>query len=251
MKTENDVLETTSIDVPPPEIAFKWGYHRMTSPEMAADLRKRIEKIPALAFSEMQVGATYLYRPGYGSDQGLVCLNMTPSKKQADVRKLGKNDSVVIRIHAASYRGKFQNLVPNGISTLFGVTHEAVVKLAVRRKLDVPVPVRREYPELFIKIPERFERGLHGETKAIRVRRALESHFGKSNSVTDFEAIIASHHNSIREQTEESVRMIHLNPKLKNDYRTYIDDHKASIDFYRWLIPHVSPGGVLCVEKER
>ena len=250
MKTENTALESVGVEVSPPEIAFKWRYHEMTSREMGADLRKRIEKIPAQTFADMQVGATYLYRPGYGSDQVFVCLNVTPSRKQADVRNLNKNGSVDFRIHSASYRGTFLKLTPNGISKLLGVTHVSIVKEALLRKFDVPVPVRREYPHLFADIPERFERNLNCETKADRVRRACESHFGKTNTVADFEAIIVSHHKSIRELIEESVRMIYLNPKLESDYRTYINDHKDSIDFYRWLIPYVSPGGVFCVEKE-
>ena len=31
----------------------------------------------------------------------------------------------------------------------------------------------------------------------------------------------------------------------------YIEDHKDSIDFYRWLIPHVSLDGVFRVEKDK
>ena len=251
MTTDNSTIENVGLEMSPPEIAFKWRYHEMTRGAMSADLRKRISKIPEQLFSDMQVGVTYLYQPGYGSDQVFVCLNITPSRKQADVRKLCGNGSVDFRIHAASYRGKFLNLLPNGISTLLGVTHESIVKEAARRKLDVPVPARREYPALFVSIPDRFERHLHRETKADRVKNALESHFGKTSTLADYKNIITEHHRDIRQLLEESIRMIHLNPALESDYQNYINDHKDSVDFYRWLIPHVSPGGVFCVEQEK
>lgn len=234
-----------------PETAFERGYHKMTSGEMGADIRKRIDSAYVVhEFSGIERGQTYLYRKRYGSDDVFRIENITPSGKQADVTKLSPNGDFKFRIHAASYREKFIDLESAGVLELLRIEHRDIIKKALwYGKSGITVAVAREYPDLFVEIPDRFDRKIPLETKVDRIKRALESHFGKTATAAEFLDRIESHHVSIRELQEESTRMTQFNPALKQDYETYIADNKDSIDFYRWLLPHVSAGGVFSIEK--
>ena len=149
------------------------------------------------------------------------------------------------RIYRGSYPGRFIELDAD-LLVLSGVSHEEIVKAAVAAGLEVPPEVRRQYPALFVTIPERFANGHHSAVE--RVTQALATAFRKEPiNVKDVDGWIDEAHKQIASLRCERTRTVALNPDTAQDYDRYIVDHRADIDFYRWLRKLVDVDGVFHV----
>jgi hypothetical protein len=150
------------------------------------------------------------------------------------------------RIYKGSYRGTSVELDADLIA-LAGVNHEAVVTAAVAAGLEVPPEVRREYPGLFVEIPERFATGRFSAVE--RVKQALEPapFQRKPVSVADVDRFIEQAHCHLATVRCERTRRVALNPDMAPDYDEIIGRNIDDIDFYRWLRRLVDVGGVFHV----
>ena len=135
------------------DVALGKGFHKLTAYDMAAKCRAMLEARPTCEFTTLEPGKTYCYKPPYGNRFELLTIGeVTPKRTQAVASVDG---GAPRRIYKGSYTGTFAELDADLVA-LAGITHEVVVKAAVYASLEVPAIVRREYPGLFVEIPDRF-----------------------------------------------------------------------------------------------
>ncbi len=130
------------------------------------------------------------------------------------------------------------------LRALIGVTHEMIVAAAVAAGLDVPAEVRREYPALFVEIPERFANGRFSAVE--RVTQSLTPPpFSKAPvSVADIDAWIGESHHLYNTVRCEATRRIALNHRMAAEYERILAGHRDDIEFYCWLRNLLDAGGV-------
>jgi hypothetical protein len=223
------------------DVALRKGFHKMTAYDMAAKCRAMLDARPTCAFAALEPGNTYCYKPPYGNRFELVTVGeVTPKRTQAVASVDGREPR---RIYKGSYAGTFAELDADLVA-LAGITHEMVVKAAVDTGLEVPPVVRREYPGLFVEIPERFANGRF--SAAERVKQALmPAPFQREPvSVADMDKFIEHAHYLIATARCERTRRAALNPDMGQDYDRMYSDHMGDIDFYRWLRRQIDVGGV-------
>jgi hypothetical protein len=223
------------------EVALRKGFHAMPANDMARMARAMLDARPTCGFDGLEPGKTYCYKPPYGDRFELVAVGeMTPKRTQAVA---SVNGGGARRIYKGSYRGTFVELDADLIA-LAGINHEAVVAAAVSAGLEVPPEVRRQYPNLFVEIPERFANGRF--SAAERVKQALQpAPFQREPvSVADLDKFIQHAHYLLATVRCERTRRVALNPDTAVDYDRMVDDNVSDIDFYRWLRRQIDVGGV-------
>jgi len=215
---------------------------------MAAKCRKLLEKRPTCGFAGLQPGKTYVYKPSYGNYSELLTIGeVTPKRIQAVAAVNGG----ARRIYKGSYEGTFTELDADLVA-LADVKHEEVVKAAVERGLDVPPEVRREYPALFVEIPERFAQPPR-HSAAERVKNALNPTWvlrKEPVGPATLDAQIEEAHRQIAVLQDTRCQAVAANPDTAGDYDRYIAEHRADIDFYRWLRRLVDVGGVFHIPAD-
>lgn len=225
------------------DVALRKGFHKMPAFDMAQKCRAMLDKRPTCAFPELQPGKTYVYKASYGSHLELLTVGeVTPKRTQAVAAVNGNGPR---RIYKGSYEGTFSELDADLIA-LSPVKHEEVVKAAVERGLDVPPEVRREYPNLFVEIPERFAQPPR-HTAPERVRNALSDSWLRRTSpvsTATLDGQIEETHRQIAILQDTRCQAVAANPDTAVDYDRYLAEHRADIDFYRWLRRLVDVGGV-------
>jgi len=225
-------------------VALRKGFHKLTAYDMAAKCRAMLDARPTCEFAALEPGKTYCYKPPYGNRFELLTIGeVTPKRTQAVA---SVNQGEPRRIYKGSYTGSFAELDADLVA-LAGITHETVVKAAVDAGLDVPPVVRREYPGLFVEIPDRFANGRFSAVE--RVKQALlPAPFQREPvSVADVDKFIEHAHYLIATARCERTRRAALNPDMGQDYDRMYNDHMGDIDFYRWLRRLVDVGGVFHV----
>ena len=231
------------------DVALGKGFHKLTAYDMAAKCRAMLEARPTCEFATLEPGKTYCYKPSYGSRFELVTIGeVTPKRTQAVAAVNGDGPR---RIYKGSYEGTFSELDADLIA-LSPVKHEEVVKAAVERGLDLPSEVRREYPPLFVEIPERFAQP-PCHTAAERVKNALNPTWvlrKEPVGPATFDAQIEEAHRQIAVLQDTRCQAVAANPDTAGDYDRYIAEHRADIDFYRWLRRLVDVGGVFYIPAE-
>ena len=226
-----------------PEVAFRKGFHRMVANDMARECRAMLDACPTCDFEGLEAGKSYCYKPSYGTPALVVVGQTTPKRRQAVA---SVNQGAPRRIYKGDYYGNFVELDAD-LRALTGITHETVVKAAVDAGLDVPPIVRREYPGLFVEIPERFANGRFSAPE--RVKQALQpAPFQREPvSVADVDKFIEHTHYLMATMRCERTRRTALNPDMAVDYDRYLKDNLDDIDFYRWLRRLIDLGGVFHV----
>jgi len=223
------------------DVALDKGFHKLTAYDMAAKCRAMLDARPTCGFDRVQPGKTYCYKPPYGNRFELVTVGeVTPKRTQAVASIDGREPR---RIYRGSYTGTFAELDADLVA-LAGITHEMVVEAAVNAGLDVPPVVRREYPGLFVEIPDRFANGRFSAVE--RVKQALlPAPFQREPvSVADVDKFIEHAHYLLATARCERTRRAALNPDMGQDYDRMAKDHLDDIDFYRWLRRQIDVGGV-------
>jgi len=226
------------------DVALRKGFHKLPAYDMAAKCRAMLDARPTCEFAGLEPGKTYCYKPSYGNRFELVTVGeVTPKRTQAVASIDGREPR---RIYKGSYTGTFAELDAD-LRALAGVTHETVVKAAVDAGLDVPPLVRREYPGLFVEIPERFANGHFSAVE--RVKQALlPAPFQREPvSVADVDKFIEHAHWHLDTLRCERTRRGALNPDMGADYDRMAEGHVNDIDFYRWLRRLMDVGGVFHV----
>ena len=227
------------------DVALRKGFHKLTAYDMAAKCRKLLDARPTCQFAELQPGKTYIYKPPYGNGMELLTVGeVTPKRTQAVA---SVNHGGPRRVYKGSYEGTFIELDADLIA-ISDVKHETVVKAAVDAGLDVPPVVRREYPALFIEIPERFAQA--NTTAAQRVANAFSPAWVRREEAmtpAHLDAQIEEAHRQIATLQDTRCQAVIVNPDTAEDYDRCIAEHRADIDFYRWLRRLVDVGGVFHV----
>lgn len=231
------------------DVALRMGFHQVVAYDMSVKCRAMLDARPTCQFADVQPGKTYVYKPPYGNHMQLVAVGeVTPKRTQAVA---SVNGSAACRIYRGSYEGTFSELDADLIA-LSPVTHEEVVKAAVEHGLDVPAEVRRQYPALFAEIPERFSQSPR-HTAAERVKNALNPDWVRRTErvgPATFDAQIEEAHRQIAILQDTRVQAVVANPDTAPDYDRYLAEHRADIDFYRWLRGLVDVGGVFYIPAE-
>lgn len=228
------------------DVALRMGFHKMLAFDMGQKCRAMLDKRPTCRFADVQPGKTYVYKALYGNHMEMLTIGeVTPKRTQAVA---SVNQGEPRRIYRGSYKGNFSELDADLIA-LANVKHEIVVKAAVDAGLDVPPEVRREYPALFVEIPERFAQ-LPRHTAAERVTNALNDTWVRRTnplSPATLDAQIEEAHRQIAVLQDTRCQAVVANPDTAPDYDCYIAEHRADIDFYRWLRRLVDVGGIFHV----
>jgi len=229
------------------------AYHRVPANEMARSLRAELDDCPKRAWDELRPDSTYLYER-YRAQETFRLIDFTPSRRQATVMiRNPKGTESLAKIYRGSYSsGTAIELSPSLIS-LLGVSHRDVLETAIEYDLsqDIPGTVRREEPDLFVAIPERFSTESISRTNkrgtADRLRDTLASKWGTPVSPEMIAEWLDAAHEQIAVYQEERFRAVALNPKLAQDYDRYIEDAKETIDWFRWVETLIEEEGVFYV----
>jgi hypothetical protein len=232
------------------DVAIRLGFHAMTREDASKAGRALLETFPARSFEELEAGKTYCLKRSYEDMQSVAVHKLTP--KHAWITA-SINDEPPRRYCKGNMYGHYFELVPD-CAAVSRLTHEDMVKHAVRRGIDVPPLVRRQYPHLFLNdVPERF--GVKSQTAIERLRGALSQrginrkYMGRHDVI----AWINEAHDDISVWRDKHI----CEAEKKNRYHTDKDYDRLilgywhDIDFYRWLLPHVSEGGVFFVPSTK
>lgn len=223
------------------DYAITREFHRKTQFEMADEIKKLIAQQPQVKFEELEVGQVVYYcESGYSKHQVLRVLKTTPARKLADVAAI--DGSYQFRAAKGKYYGTF-SLLNEELVSFVGLTHEDVVKEAMRRGLEIPARVRIRYAELFVEQPARFRKG--------RLTEFMQPSWGKAITVTAIDAMIDNSHATIRKMEEARVKSAAMNPDHGLDYDIYIANGLGDLDFYRWVRPLVEEGGVFYLNGDK
>jgi hypothetical protein len=220
-------------------VALRKGFHKMTAADMGRECRAMLDACPTCNFAGLEPGKTYIYKPSSGSMKLLTIGEVTPKRTQA----VANIDGNTRRVYKGDFTGTFCEL-DTDLRALTGITHEMIVKAAVDAGLDVPPAVRREYPALFVEIPERFAQP--NTTATERVTNALSNTWFKREPVTPatLDAQIEEAHRQIAKLQDTRCQAVVANPDVGPDYDRYLEGHRNDIDFYRWLRRLVDVGEV-------
>jgi hypothetical protein len=229
---------------PVPEVAFRKGFHQMVHNEMARECQAMLAACPSCEFEGLEAGKSYCYKPSYGEMRLIVVGEVSPKRAKATV---SINGSSLVAIYRGNFHGTFIELSAD-LRALTGITHEMIVAAAVAAKLDVPPLIRRQYPDLFVEIPERFAQPRH--SAAERVKNALNPAWvlrTEPVGPVTLDGQIEEAHRQIAILQDTRCQAVVANPDIDTDYDRYIAEHRADIDFYRWLRRQVDIGGVFYI----
>jgi hypothetical protein len=227
-----------------PEVAFRKGFHRMVANDMARECRAMLDACPTCEFAGLEAGKSYCCKPSYGTPSLVVVGEVTPKRTQAVA---SVNNGEPRRIYKGAYHGATFIELDADLRTLTGVTHEMIVAGAVAAGMELPPEVRRQYPALFVEIPERFSNGRHTAVERVTQSLTPPMFAPVPVSAADIDAWIAAAHESIASLRCERTRRVALNPDTAPDYDQYLDGYRDDIDYYRWLRKLVDVGGVFHV----
>jgi hypothetical protein len=207
-----------------------------------------LDACPTCEFDGLKAGKTYLYRAYTGATSYLIEVKEVTAKGGQAVVNIDKR--AIVRIYRGKYTGKFIELSAD-LCVMSGLTHEALVKYALACELEIPPEVRREYPALFVEIPERFA---HDNITAVqRVVNAFSPTWvarDKPLTTATLDAQIEEAHRHIARLQDTRCQAVVVNPDTAEDYDRYIESEMADIDFYRWLRRLVDVGGVFHIPSD-
>ena len=201
---------------------------------------------PICQFEGPEAGRSYCYKPSYGQPC-LVAVGQTTPRTPAGHRQHQPGST------AANLQGRLSRQVHRTRRRSACPVRRFArgdCQAAVAAGLEVPPEVRRQYPALFVTIPERFANGHHSAVE--RVTQALTPPFRKEPiNVKDVDRMDSNEaHKQISSLRCERTRTVALNPDTAQDYDRYIVGHRADIDFYRWLRKLVDVGGVFHLQQD-
>lgn len=234
-------------------VAFRLGFHMMSQHDMASKGREMIAALPHPRFDGLEPGKTYLTRHGIGAcgrDVVFRVVSVTPKRTQAVVTHPPLYDKTY-RLNAGDYNVAEITEMDADMLAFVGKTHADVVAAAKAAGLydgGAPMAVKVKYPHLFVEVPERFAKG-ERETAAQRLQHTLDRPgWGRREYLTaeDVMAFVEQAHKHIKALTCQRNQAKALDSSVAGDYDRIMAEHMGDVEFYRWLLPHVSEGGVFC-----
>jgi len=229
------------------EIALRKGFHTMIAFDMGRKCQAALDACPTCDFAALEPGKTYCYKSTTGACRELLTIGevtqVTSKRTQAVVIP---NHGGPRRIYKGDYDGYGTFIeLSDDLRLLSDTAHENIVAAAVAAGLEVPPEVRREYPALFVVIPERFAQS--NTTARQRVVNAFSPSWVKRDKALTPETLdeqIEETHRQIAKLQDTRCQAIIGNPDTAADWDQYLDDYRKDIDFYRWLRRLVDVGGV-------
>lgn len=223
------------------DYAINRGFHQKTAFEMADEIKRMIAQQPQVKFEELEVGQVVYYDSGsYSRHQVLRVLKTTPARKLADVAAI--DGKYKFRAARGKYYGSFSVLNAELVSFV-GLTHEAIIKEAMCRDLEIPARVRIHYAEIFVTQPERFRAG--------RLNEFITPQWGRAVTAKAIDEAIKDTHQRIQQLQEGRTKSLAINPPHSKDYDEFIEKAISDLDFYRWVRPLVEQGGVFYLNGDR
>jgi len=228
------------------DIAIRLGFHTMIKEEYFKAGRALLETFPARSFTEVEAGKVYCLKRSYGAMQHVAVHTLTPKRAWITA---SIDEGLPRRYCQGNMHGEYFELTRD-CAAVAKLTHEEMIRHAVDRGLDVPPRVRRQYPAIFLAdVPERF--GINGQSAIERVRGALSQrginhrYMGRHDVIAwinEAHDCISVWRNKHACEAEKKTRF-----NTDKDCARLILGHWHDIDFYRWLLPHVSEGGVFFI----
>lgn len=217
--------------------------HTLTAYDYRNALLKLLESNPEIRFENLTPG-TYWYK-GHSVDYSRIARihSLSAAKKKASMTIVGRTlafgGETAHDEYKGSWHGPFHPIDEDTVE-LARAKHEDLVKAAPIK--SVPGSVRREYPALFVDIPTKWT--------AREVSDVLNG-FRRVIGPDDIKRCLESVHESIRAHDKSATNMICLATKY-GQTQEESDKARASLldrlDFYLWLLPHVSPNGVFAID---
>jgi hypothetical protein len=219
--------------------------HQLTRSQFADKLKQLLTVNPAVDFSRLEAGQTYLSL-GYDDWRGAQVFSVhavSVKRTQATVSRPISTGGTPgqFKLYFGSYRSSRFHRLDDATQTLIGVTHEEIIRSALARKLDIPPRVRREYPALFLDCPPRYS--------AEEFVKLVEPNWGRVTGPEELDRLIADKGTEIHRLTAERNAAVALCHESVKDYDEYLHTARRACELARWLKPHVSPGGIFYVEN--
>lgn len=254
-----------------PDVVFDRGFHMMTEYDYCGAVKKWLASMPVRSWAELEVGGTYMHKDYRGNYMAFSVVRITPSRAKTTVREWGDDYDTDF------LKGSYQHVefihIDDSLISMLGVTHEMIVEEAVNRGLPVPPEVRCAYPGFFVEVPERFTKaGGHPvvevfglpkgnkyydgpATSADRLREVLQTCIFRGGPCTPekVNGWIERAHQAISKVTCYYIRLNEedeiAQQLQRGDMDKLVSEFLVDIDFYRWLLPLVSEGGVFHIPQ--
>lgn len=237
----------------PFQMAFLHHFEKMTQHQCGDEIRSLVRSGKKCKFEDLQVDGLYVIEEKVPIPMLLRVFRLTPKKTQATFSVFSSGEWTNIQYNRSNFASAIFYMVTDELAATICLTHREIVEEAIKREIYVHPTVRVEYPDLFVKVPERFEQPHEKSWLAItaveRVRKALAPQLGKHVNPSILSARIKEHHRKIASLREEAVRVCLVNPNSIPHYEEYVRSEMECIDLYSWLMPHVDIGGVFHVES--
>lgn len=253
-----------------PQIAFEKGFHLMTAYQMVHAMQEWLQSMPSVPWAELQVGETYVYMRGTSNYECFTVERVTPTRAKVVAKDLNR-DGAETELFKGSYDYRTFWQLDEGLKSMLFIRHDAIVRAAFDTGEDLPLEVRCEYPELYVQVPEMFNKGgghpaeyvfntdkwswcqnlsLPRDATALdRLKDALTRRVRGGPCTPEMvQAWIDEAH---RRAGQVSCTYIRGSVAAKQgdswnareSYDRLLLDFCGDVDFYHWLLPLVSEGG--------
>jgi hypothetical protein len=218
--------------------ALRSGAHLFTPDYYSRQLRTALTAENEVEFGDLKPG--WYFYPGYSGElhtAKIVCVaSLSPAGKKAVFHVLHPDGTVPKQAaFMGNWRGKFHP-IKEDLARLCLEKHRDMVCEA--KSDEVPNAVRRHYPELFVEIPSQF--------KAEDVASKLTG-WHHCSTQAEFERCLESAHRSIRHHDKDSAPWIVSGNAAQLAHDRERESLVLQLQFWLWLIPLVSPGGVFYI----
>jgi len=245
-----------------PEVAFRRGLHRLRSRSLVRYMQDWVRSMPTVTWDALREGKTYAIEERRW--RTITVVRTTPKRAQALALVDDRQDAT--RLYRPSYKHCTFYQLDDELVSMLGVLPDDIVREAVRRGLDIPVPVRCEHPELFVTGADRLtqggrhpgqgywmegewrwgcpEGGPHEETTIDRLRSALnDSLVGEPCTRKKVLEWIDAAQQRIEQLSCAYLRAEVESDDFRKEFDRVIGTFLRDIDFFAWMLPLVSEGG--------
>lgn len=216
--------------------------HTLTSYDYRNALLKHLISNPGIKFADLTLGLYYY--ADHSRPQILSVNKISPGKRKIDAFVLGfkngeKTQSESLSIYAGERYYLFHPISQETLG-LCCRTHRDLIKEAKTRGEIIPVEVKREYPDLFVEIPEQFTPD--------DVQRCLTG-WGRLVTVADVEKAIEITQASIQDHDRDSAYLITFGHRGIEEARKARVSLLDKLALYLWVLPLVSPDGIFALDN--
>ena len=216
--------------------------HALTSYDYRNTLLKHLVSNPGIKFADLNLGLYYY--ADHSRPQILSINKISPGKRKIDAFIFGfkngvKTQGESLPIYAGERYYLFHPISQETLA-LCCRTHRGLVKEATKDGVSIPVEVKREYPDLFVSIPERFA--------PEDVQRCLTG-WGRLVTVDDVEKAIETTRVSIRHHDDDAAYLVTFGQRGAEESRKARANLLDKLALYLWVLSLVSSGGIFAIDK--